>query len=173
MENTASVQQPVKQTKICKYCKSEIPKDAKICPHCRKRVAMGTFGKLVAILFGVVVLAAVIGSSSSSSNSSPKPAISAQDAAQIGAEVDAWKKTPAGQLCAKHDTWSRIDCDLVVANKVNVGMSYSALVYMRGKPDSTNVSNYGSGNRYQYCWTDRTPSCFYDDNNDGILDSYN
>ena len=168
-----STQQAVKETKICKYCKSEIPKDSKICPHCRKRVAMGTFGKVVAVLFGLVVLAAVIGSSSGSSSSNAQPAISAQDAAQIGAEVDAWKKTPAGQLCAQHETFSRQDCDLIIAKKVNVGMSYDALVYMRGKPDSINPSNYGGKTQYQYCWSDRTPSCFYDNNGDGILDSFN
>ena len=60
----------MEETKKCKYCKSEIPKDAKICPHCRKRVAIGTGGKIVAGFFGVVVLAAVIGSIDSSSSSS-------------------------------------------------------------------------------------------------------
>lgn len=26
-----------KETKVCKYCKSEIPKKAKVCPNCRKK----------------------------------------------------------------------------------------------------------------------------------------
>lgn len=73
MENT----QPVKQTKICKYCKSEIPKDAKICPHCRKRVALGMGGKIIAGFFGFIVLVLVISSvSGGGSNSSTPSAVS-------------------------------------------------------------------------------------------------
>lgn len=173
MDNTP--QSSVKETKICKYCKSEVPKDAKICPHCRKRLAMGMVGKVIAGFFGFVILMSVIGGITGSSQPTPaaKPALSQEDIAKIGADTDAWKKTPAGQLCAKHDTWSRNDCDLVIAHKVGIGMSYSALVYLRGQPDTTNVSNYGSGKQYQYCWNDNTPSCFYDNNDDGLMDSYN
>ena len=29
------------KTKICKYCKTEIPFDAKVCPHCRKNQGGG------------------------------------------------------------------------------------------------------------------------------------
>jgi hypothetical protein len=79
MDNTQ--QPPVEATKKCKYCKSEIPKDAQICPHCRKRVAMGTGGKIVAGIFGFVVLVAVIGSvAGSNSSSSSSPGSSSQTA---------------------------------------------------------------------------------------------
>ena len=60
-------------TKICKYCKTEIPFDAKICPQCRKKQSGG--GCLVAI--GVVVAIGVLGScfsgNSSNSTSTPTP----------------------------------------------------------------------------------------------------
>ncbi len=40
-------------TKLCKYCKSEIPAGAKICPNCRKK--QGKSGCLIAIIAVVVV----------------------------------------------------------------------------------------------------------------------
>lgn len=43
------------ETKICKYCKSEIPKDAKICPQCRKK--QKGKGGLIAIIVIVVIIA--------------------------------------------------------------------------------------------------------------------
>lgn len=45
-------------TKICKYCKTEIPYDAKICPQCRKK--QGTSGCLTAII--IVAAFVIIGS---------------------------------------------------------------------------------------------------------------
>lgn len=92
---------------------------------------------------------------------------------QEAAELEAFKKTPAGQLCAKHPTWTKSDCEQLQEGNVWVGMTYDMLVWKRGKPDYTNVSNYGKGNRFQYCWTDWTPSCFYDKNGDKVMESYN
>lgn len=68
-------------TKICKYCKSEIPKDAKICPHCRKKQG----GKLKWIIIAIVVIlifAAIGGSGSSSSSSSTSSAASSSAKAE-------------------------------------------------------------------------------------------
>jgi hypothetical protein len=31
----------------------------------------------------------------------------------------------------------------------------------------------GSGTKWQWCWDDIRPSCFYDNNDDGIIDAYN
>lgn len=89
------------------------------------------------------------------------------------AEQEAYNNSPAGRLCKKHPTWSREECDALIERKVWIGMSYDMLLYLRGKPNSVNPSNYGSGIKYQYCWNDYTPSCFYDNNNDDIVDSYN
>jgi hypothetical protein len=89
------------------------------------------------------------------------------------AQRAAWLKTPAGQICAKHPTWKQEDCDRLLKKEVWIGMNTDMLVYLFGNPRSANVSNYGRGNRYQYCWSNVTPSCFYDDNADGIIDSYN
>lgn len=97
-------------------------------------------------------------------------------AAQKAAEEAAYNSSPAGQLCLKHPTWTKDDCTKLAAgdHTIWIGMSYDMLIYSYGrKPDHTNVSNYGRGNEYQYCWDNFTPSCFYDTNNDGVIDSYN
>jgi len=88
------------------------------------------------------------------------------------AEKAFWQ-SKAGKICKSHPAWSRGDCTDLVAGKIWIGMSYDMLVWERGKPNSINSSNYGSGIQHQYCWEDLTPSCFYDNNNDDIIDSYN
>lgn len=40
------------ETKLCKHCKTPIPKDAKVCPNCRKK--QGGVGKW--IIIGVIVV---------------------------------------------------------------------------------------------------------------------
>lgn len=40
------------QTKLCKHCKTEIPKEAKVCPNCRKKQG----GKLKWIIIAVLVI---------------------------------------------------------------------------------------------------------------------
>jgi len=92
---------------------------------------------------------------------------------QIEADKRAWKASPAGKICTNHPEWTETDCVGLANNKIWIGMTYDMLVYLLGYPDSTNPSNYGSGTQYQYCWHDNSPSCFYDNNDDGIIDSYN
>lgn len=50
-------------TKICKYCKTEIPKDAKICPNCRKK-QKGKLGIVLAVVVVLLVIGAVVGGGS-------------------------------------------------------------------------------------------------------------
>ena len=45
------------ETKLCKHCKSEIPKAAKVCPNCRKK--QGGIGKWIVIGIIVVIFLAV------------------------------------------------------------------------------------------------------------------
>lgn len=48
------------ETKLCKHCKSEIPKAAKVCQNCRKK--QGGFGKWIVIgIVVIILLAAVFG----------------------------------------------------------------------------------------------------------------
>jgi hypothetical protein len=89
------------------------------------------------------------------------------------AAIAEYEKTPAGKACKAHPEWTKDECESLMSGKIWIGMTYSMLTYKRGAPDHKNLSNYGRGSRYQYCWMDYTPSCYYDDNNDGVIDAYN
>ena len=53
-----------KETKLCKYCKQEIPKNAKVCPVCKRK--QGGVAKWIAIAAVVVILViAALGSGGS------------------------------------------------------------------------------------------------------------
>lgn len=94
--------------------------------------------------------------------------------AKSKAEQAAWDASKAGQLCKKHPEWGKDNCQNVADRKYWIGMTYDMLVASYGsKPNSANPSNYGGGTRWQWCWTNYTPSCFYDSNDDGVIDSYN
>lgn len=83
-----------------------------------------------------------------------------------------WENSKAGKIQKKHPTWSDDDCEKVAKNNIWIGMQYEMLVYMRGKPNTVNTSNYGNGKSYQACWHDYDPGCFYFDE-DQIIKSYN
>lgn len=82
-------------------------------------------------------------------------------------------QSPEGKICSKYEEWSSEDCLKVARNITWLGMSLDMLKEERGLPTSANPSNYGSGVRWQWCWYGESPSCFYDDNNDMLVDSYN
>lgn len=46
------------KTKICKYCKTEIPFDAKVCPQCRKK--QGGMLKWIVIIFVILIIIASV-----------------------------------------------------------------------------------------------------------------
>lgn len=156
--------------KKCPHCQSDIPVKAKKCPQCQTDLR-NFFSKhpiltLVAVVFAV--------SSVLSAQSMQQQAEEQITNAPTAAELAAWKETPSGQLCAKHPTWQKEDCDKLVAGNVWVGMTYDMLLYnAKREPDTINPSNYGGKTKYQYCWTGSSPSCFYDNDDDGIIDAYN
>ena len=77
------------KTKLCKYCKSEIPADAKVCPNCKKRQRPG--GCLIAVIVVVVlvILLAVAGSGSTQDAAPQATAEPSQPAASSPSETDA------------------------------------------------------------------------------------
>ncbi|AZA92628.1 Predicted membrane protein [Chryseobacterium nakagawai] len=87
-------------------------------------------------------------------------------------EEEKFLKTKAGKIYKKHPEWSKEDCISISENKIWIGMRYEMLVYMRGKPNNVNTSNYGNGPHYQACWHDYDASCFYFDESQ-IITSYN
>lgn len=76
-------------------------------------------------------------------------------------EDEKFLKSKAGKIHKKHPEWSKEDCISISKNQIWIGMHYDMLVYERGRPDNVNTSNYGDGPRYQACWHDYDPSCFY------------
>lgn len=92
--------------------------------------------------------------------------------AQAKAVEQEYQNSPAGKLCAKHTDWSKEDCNSVASKEIWIGMTYDMLIAERGIPEHANQSNYGRGIKWQWCWFDFTPSCFYG-GNDGIITSYN
>lgn len=76
-------------TKLCKYCKSEIPAGAKICPNCRKK--QGKSGCLIAVIAVVVILVLVGiasggGSDDKTSSSSSQGSITVQSSSSASSE---------------------------------------------------------------------------------------
>ncbi len=156
--------------KLCPHCKQEVDPKASRCPHCQGKIPQFTKTKVIG--FGIFIVL-MIGMINSIVSSSTPTLVTAEDAAQQAAEFATWQKSPAGLLCAKHTEWLRKDCDRAINKDIWVGMPLSVLVYYYGAPDSDNVSNYGRGDRHQYCWDRYNPSCFYDNNGDGRIESYN
>ena len=84
-----------------------------------------------------------------------------------------WDSSEAGILCKAHPEWLPVDCDRIANGGIWIGMTYDMLVASLGRrPDSANLSNYGSRNQWQWCWHNHTPSCFYG-GDDEIITSYN
>lgn len=88
-------------------------------------------------------------------------------------EEKAFLNTKAGKIWKKHPKWSKADCIMLAKGEIWIGMDIYMVVYLRGNPDSATPSDYGNGKKWQWCWNDHTPSCFYDDNEDNLVDSYN
>ncbi len=89
------------------------------------------------------------------------------------AMVAAFNASPAGRMCKGHSEWSMDDCARAARGDVWIGMNVFLLSAKRGHPDVNNKSNYGSGNEYQFCWYDYSPSCVYVKESDGLIYSYN
>lgn len=60
------------ETKLCKHCKTEIPKDAKVCPNCRKK-QKGAAKWVVIVVVAVVIIGALAGGKSGDSPSDSNP----------------------------------------------------------------------------------------------------
>lgn len=53
-----------KETKICKYCKTEIPANAKVCPQCRKKQGGGKIKWVIIGVVAVCIIGAAVGGNS-------------------------------------------------------------------------------------------------------------
>ncbi|OJV19223.1 MAG: hypothetical protein BGO21_21250 [Dyadobacter sp. 50-39] len=102
--------------------------------------------------------------------------IAEETEAAMKAEAELNRKfyaSKAGKIYKKHPEWSREACQRLARKEVWIGMHLDMLKYLRGLPDAANESNYGNGSQWQWCWHDLSPSCFYDRDNDMVIDAYN
>lgn len=167
--------------KKCKKCKTDIDNKATKCPHCQsdqrnwfRRHPVWTF-----FILCLVVPPFLSSFFSSQKNINERLEISRQPTPneeqikQNLTEQKEWEQSKAGKICKEHINWTKEDCTGLANKQIWIGMSYKMLIYQYGKPNSANPSNYGTGTKWQWCWHDYKPSCFYDNNEDGIIDSYN
>lgn len=183
----------------CKECGKEVSDKADKCPNCGFNIATERNTKATSkgcsfIFLGIaaiIFLAVIIGSFSNSTDSSTeeqavvdtsgiyKPLDSIASKKQLDslnkadeiAEAN-FKKTKAGKIQSKHPDWTKDECERLAKKQIWIGMNYDMLLYLRGKPNTVNTSNYGNGNEYQCCWDDYDTSCFYM-KSDNIIYSYN
>lgn len=87
-------------------------------------------------------------------------------------DLKKWNESKAGKIHKKHPEWSKKICISLAKREIWIGMTLNMLKYQRGLPNNSNLSNYGKGNKWQWCWSDYTPSCFYG-GEDGVVTSYN
>lgn len=92
--------------------------------------------------------------------------------AKAKAELAAYQATPAGRVCKKHPEWSKSDCQRIADGEIWLGMSITMLHAVRGLPDHVNISDYGNGKQYQWCYDEPSLRCYYG-GADGVVTSYN
>ena len=75
METNRQDNREEQESKLCKHCKMEIPRDAKVCPYCRKK--QGGKGKWIVLgIVVVLILLAAAGGSDGTSQSEEAQAVS-------------------------------------------------------------------------------------------------
>lgn len=60
------------KTKICKFCKTLIPREAKICPQCGKRVKGGKLKWIIIAIVGIIIISAIFSGENNKKDSDKK-----------------------------------------------------------------------------------------------------
>lgn len=69
------------ETKQCKYCKTEIPKDAKVCPNCRKK--QSGIGKWIIIAIVVIIIIAALAGGGDDKDKNPQKVEDNKETTQV------------------------------------------------------------------------------------------
>ena len=94
-------------TKLCKHCKTEIPKDAKVCPNCRKKQGIKIWQIVLIAIIAFGVIGAVAG------GGSDKPASKEQDTKK---ETESKEKQEDRKEFAQNETVTFKNVDFTVTN---------------------------------------------------------
>lgn len=78
------------ETKLCKHCKTEIPKGAKICPNCRKKQG----GKLKWIIIAIIAVGVIGAAAGGGGSNSEKTEKSKTDSASNSSEKASEEQAP-------------------------------------------------------------------------------
>lgn len=93
------------ETKLCKHCKSEIPKAAKICPNCRKKQGMPKW--LIVLI--VIVLLAIIGSAAGGSGSKSEEQTNSNVSDDASAETTTTKQNTSDEAEEAAISYTAVD----------------------------------------------------------------
>ncbi len=69
------------ETKKCKYCKTEIPKDAKVCPNCRKK--QSGIGKWIIIVIVIIVIIGAVAGGGDDKDKNPQKVEDNKETTQV------------------------------------------------------------------------------------------
>lgn len=107
-------------TKICKYCKSEIPADAKICPNCRKK--QGGIAKWIIIGVVVLIIIAAVAGGGDDNDSSKKTASSSSSTTE---ESTTEQETIEYEAVTVEQLMSDLDANAMSASDTYKGNYYA------------------------------------------------
>lgn len=108
------------ETKLCKHCKTEIPKDAKVCPNCRKKQSGITKWIVVAVIGIVIIAAATSGGEEDTADTDTKQPNVVSEDSKATADTDA-SDTAKTEAEAEEDTDTDAQTEVEVSNVFNVG----------------------------------------------------
>lgn len=69
------------ETKKCKYCKTEIPKDAKVCPNCRKK--QSGIGKWIIIAIVIIIIIGAVAGGGDDKDKNPQKVEDNKETTQV------------------------------------------------------------------------------------------
>lgn len=89
-------------TKLCKHCKTEIPKGAKVCPNCRKKQS----GALKWVIIGIMAIGIIGAAAGGKNDDSGQPQQASNNQSQYSAESPVETEKPIEYIAVTADELS-------------------------------------------------------------------
>ena len=128
--------------KLCKYCKTEIPKAAKVCPNCKKKQSHIARWIILGIL-GVIIIGSVIGGGNNEDfqkEYKQNDVVTYKDVNYSITNVEKTKGT--NQYFQAKDGYEYVKVKIKIENKSNTKISYNALDFQMVNGDGVEASVY-------------------------------